>query len=75
MPERVQSGIYTHKTGGGEWHVTERTATHTETLQEGVVAHVSGNNWFIPLTTFERDFKPFVSTPEGEPRTETGASK
>lgn len=63
MPERIQPETYTHKTGGGEWIVTERTATHTETLEEGVLASIGGNNWFVPLSLFERDFKPFSSQP------------
>lgn len=63
MAERVTPGTYTHKTGGGEWVVTDRTATHTETLEEGVIANVSGNNWFVPLALFERDFRPFRAQP------------
>jgi len=57
MAERVTPGTYTHKQAGGEWIVTDRTATHTETLEEGVLCQVSGNNWFVPLATFERAFK------------------
>ena len=58
MMIKIAPGIYTHRTGGGEWRVSGRTATHTETLQEGVLAEAAGMVWFVALETFEAQFTP-----------------